>query len=195
MIVLDTETTGLDNDAEIVEIAIIDSWGTPLLNTLVKPKTPITPEVTAINGITNEMLKDAPCWEVIRPLVKTIFEDNCFDLPQDKSEFHKAYAYNAKFDQRMLIQSGWEGKPPEIICAMERAIHHLKIDHPHFSLINAAKALGISFDGLTPHRAASDCAVTLDILRVMRGLNPIATGDEAHIFNERLIEFNNKKND
>ncbi|WP_072281653.1 3'-5' exonuclease [Rappaport israeli] len=128
MIVLDTETTGLDNDAEIVEIAIIDSWGTPLLNTLVKPKTPITPEVTAINGITNEMLKDAPCWEVIRPLVKTIFEDNCFDLPQDKSEFHKAYAYNAKFDQRMLIQSGWEGKPPEIICAMERAIHHLKID-------------------------------------------------------------------
>ena len=32
---LDTETTGLGEDAEIVEITVIDCNGTPLMNTLV----------------------------------------------------------------------------------------------------------------------------------------------------------------
>ena len=34
---LDTETTGLDEQSEIVEISLIDSDGSVLLDTLVKP--------------------------------------------------------------------------------------------------------------------------------------------------------------
>ena len=61
-LILDAETTGLGEDAEIVEITIIDTTGKPLINTLVKPSTPIPAEATAIHGITNEMVRHAPTW-------------------------------------------------------------------------------------------------------------------------------------
>lgn len=53
---IDTETTGLGDDAEIVEICIIDSHGFILLNTLVKPTKPIPDEAIAIHGITMKWL-------------------------------------------------------------------------------------------------------------------------------------------
>ncbi|HHJ4165905.1 TPA: exonuclease domain-containing protein, partial [Raoultella ornithinolytica] len=49
---IDTETTGLGEDAEIVEICIIDSHGSIMLNTLIKPTKPIPDEAIAIHGIT-----------------------------------------------------------------------------------------------------------------------------------------------
>ena len=66
-VVLDTETTGLDEDAEIVEIAIVDSTGKVLLDTLVKPSKPLPVycEASEIHGITNEMLVNAPNWQDI----------------------------------------------------------------------------------------------------------------------------------
>src|SRR5690606_37121994 len=36
-LILDTETTGLDADAEVVELAVIDCAGAVLLDTLVRP--------------------------------------------------------------------------------------------------------------------------------------------------------------
>ncbi len=57
---LDTETTGLDDQAEIVEIAIADHTGQPVFESLVKPVVPITPHLTAIHGIDNDMVADAP---------------------------------------------------------------------------------------------------------------------------------------
>lgn len=44
-LILDTETTGLGDDAEIVEIAIIDQDKNVLLNSLVKPSKPIPPNM------------------------------------------------------------------------------------------------------------------------------------------------------
>ena len=35
---LDTETTGVADDDEMVELTIIDDDGEPLINTLIKPK-------------------------------------------------------------------------------------------------------------------------------------------------------------
>lgn len=71
-VILDTETTGL-NEAEIVEIAIIDLDGKTLLNTLVKPTIPIPPEVIEIHGITNEMVADSPFFpEVYSTIVEVL---------------------------------------------------------------------------------------------------------------------------
>ena len=53
---LDTETTGLDKTAEIVEIAVVDDAGQILINQLVRPSKPIPAEVTLLHGITNEMV-------------------------------------------------------------------------------------------------------------------------------------------
>ena len=64
-LILDTETTGLDDDAEVVELAVIDCAGTVLLDTLVRPSGPVPAEAAAIHGITDAMLADAPTWSEI----------------------------------------------------------------------------------------------------------------------------------
>ncbi|ELA9868094.1 3'-5' exonuclease, partial [Vibrio parahaemolyticus] len=59
-IILDTETTGLDSQAEIVEFtAICAHTGKVIVNELVKPTCSIPAEATAIHGITDEDVKDA----------------------------------------------------------------------------------------------------------------------------------------
>lgn len=72
-IFIDTETTGLGDDAEIVEICLIDSAGFIMLNTLVKPTKPIPAEATAIHGITDEMVMYAPTWKDIHGAVASLF--------------------------------------------------------------------------------------------------------------------------
>ncbi|WP_218184224.1 3'-5' exonuclease [Streptomyces sp. PKU-EA00015] len=57
--ILDTETTGLEWDAKIVEISVTDGAGSVLLDTLVHPGGPIPEEATAIHGITDVEVKNA----------------------------------------------------------------------------------------------------------------------------------------
>ena len=54
-VILDTETTGLDNQAEIIEIAIITDNGDTLIDTYIKPHHRIDEysEAVRIHGITN----------------------------------------------------------------------------------------------------------------------------------------------
>ena len=92
-VILDTETTGLTHSAEAVSIGVIDHTGLVLLDTLIKPTRPIHANVTAINGVTNEMLADAPTFL------------------QVLTDLHSAVAgktivvYNAPFDRRIIAQS------------------------------------------------------------------------------------------
>ncbi|RPJ07014.1 MAG: 3'-5' exonuclease, partial [Deltaproteobacteria bacterium] len=52
----DTETTGLDDQAEIVEIAVLNSAGEPVFESLIRPQQPIPPRVITIHGITDTMV-------------------------------------------------------------------------------------------------------------------------------------------
>lgn len=92
-VVLDTETTGLGDDAEICQIAIVNHLGSVLLYSLVKPTRPIPASATKIHGITNEMVADAPSfadlWTQIRNLLSN---KTCF-------------IYNAEYDTRLMVQS------------------------------------------------------------------------------------------
>ncbi len=90
---LDTETTGLDNDSQIVEICILDSDGAPLVDTLVKPRGAIPADVIRIHGITNEMVADAPAWPDVWPCVSAALDGR------------RVAIYNAEFDLRMMQQS------------------------------------------------------------------------------------------
>lgn len=89
--VLDTETTGLTG--EICEISVVGSDGKTLLDTLVKPSRPIPGDASAIHGITNGMVANAPTWPQIAPQVlEVIGLTNCI-------------IYNAAFDTKMLLNS------------------------------------------------------------------------------------------
>ncbi|MBN3901717.1 3'-5' exonuclease [Serratia marcescens] len=165
-LVLDTETTGLDDKAEIIEIAVIDATGKVLLNTLVKPSKPVPAEATAIHGITDEMVKDAPTWPEVNPQLCSLISGKTIAI------------YNAEYDLRLLEQTDriWKVTPkisvtPQIVCAMHEyaEFYGQKSDRGGYKwqkLTAAAEQQGVIIEG-TPHRALSDCLTTLGVIKAM----------------------------
>lgn len=98
-VILDTETSGLEPGyAEIVQIAVIDHAGNTLLDTNVKPQQPERliertngRSASDINGITPNMLVNAPAWpEVAAKLWPLVYDTNLV-------------IYNADYDVAMII--------------------------------------------------------------------------------------------
>jgi DNA polymerase III subunit epsilon len=112
IVYLDTETTGLDGRAEIVEIAVIDNTGRTLLDTLVRPDGIIPYEVVRIHGIDDEMVAGAPRWPEVYPAL--------LDLLRDRT----VIVYNAEFDYRLVNQmnrrSGYPTCAGQWHCAMKQ---------------------------------------------------------------------------
>ena len=54
---------------EVVEIAILETDGSPLLDELICPRGAIRPDMSAIHGITNELVRAAPPWAEVYPRV------------------------------------------------------------------------------------------------------------------------------
>lgn len=90
-IILDTETTGLDG-AEIVEIALVNTKGEPLFNSLVRPKGEMG--ATHIHGITAEDVAGAPTWLEIDS-----------DVVAYLQTASRVVVYNAPFDAGMIDNS------------------------------------------------------------------------------------------
>ena len=89
---LDTETTGLDATAEVVDIAVVGADGRVLLETLVRPAAPIPAAAHRVHGISDADVAAAPSWcDVHDALVALLW-----DRP--------VVVYNAAFDQRIVGQ-------------------------------------------------------------------------------------------
>ncbi len=99
---LDTETTGLsfDKGGRVCEIALLTSKEGKRVNsytTLINPEMYISPEVTAIHGITNEMVALAPHFKDIALTLADYLESSvlichnvAFDVPFLEQEFANA---------------------------------------------------------------------------------------------------------
>ena len=88
-LILDTETTGLD-DAEIVQIGIIDIDGNILLDSLVKPSISIPSEVSEIHKITDDMVVNSPTFPELYFRIKEVLSNK------------EVIIYNADFDVKIL---------------------------------------------------------------------------------------------
>lgn len=154
---LDTETTGLyaTQGGKICELAVSVSQNGRTVeefSTLLNPGVPMLPEVIAIHGITNEMVKNAPSFADILPKLVSIL-DGCVLV-----------AHNAEFDLSFL-QAEFEA------CGMKfpsyPVIDTLKLARKsgRFAsnrLGNVAQQLGIRCDGW--HRAMADTKMAEQIL-------------------------------
>ena len=92
-VILDTETTGLDERAEIVELSIIDKHGNTLFDSLIKPKGCIPYEAEQIHGISNANVENADSWPDVYEGVRKILEDRSVAI------------YNADTDYSANLQS------------------------------------------------------------------------------------------
>jgi DNA polymerase-3 subunit epsilon len=112
-IYLDAETTGMEERDEIIEIAIIDHDGSTLVDSLVKPVGKISPDVHAIHGISDEMVKSAPTWPEMWQLLEKSMRGRVVGI------------YNADFDIRMMKQTHqinqllWEPPYTDYVCIMK----------------------------------------------------------------------------
>jgi DNA polymerase-3 subunit epsilon len=109
---VDTETTGLDVTAEIVDLAIVDGVGGLLFETLVRPDGPIPADATNLHGIDDGMVAGAPRWHDVYPHVAGLLAGRT------------VVVYNADFDFRMVNQmNARSGLPPRADrweCAMRQ---------------------------------------------------------------------------
>ena len=164
--ILDTETTGLDDKAEIVEISIIDQLGNVVFDSLVKPQQPIPAEATAIHGITNDMVATAPSWADIHDEVCRLISSKPLVI------------YNADYDMRLMAQTAaLYGLKP---VTADAGVHCAMLAYAEFygdwndykgsyrgqRLTSAAAQQGVVTDGQA-HRALADVMMTLGVLQAM----------------------------
>lgn len=160
VILLDTETTGLDDRAEIIEISLIDNQGVTLLDTLVRPVSPIPAAATAIHGICDADVQNSPSWADIHDEFERIVAGK------------DVIIYNAAYDVRLLEQTcalhGLQAPSLNAKCAMELyALWYGEEGYGgHYrwqSLQFAAEQCGVSRAGA--HRSLVDCEMTLGVIR------------------------------
>ncbi|AZZ92781.1 3'-5' exonuclease [Hahella sp. KA22] len=168
---LDTETTGLDQTAEVVEIAVTNRHGTKLLNTLVKPQGPMSAAAQNVHQISELELKGAPSWPITYPRVYKLL----YKRP--------VIIFNADFDVRILRQTcnAWALPPIPFtpLCAMRlyAEFHGQWSEKGQFKYQSQARALeqiGHPAAATSLHRAAYDAQMTSEIIYTMAtGIKPL----------------------
>jgi DNA polymerase-3 subunit epsilon len=164
--ICDTETTGKDGDAEIVDIALIRMDGTIVVNSLVRSLVAIPAESSRIHGITENQIGEAraPRWAVLWPLISYHFQN------------HRISAWNAPFDLGRLnyachrdgfglIASTWDD-PMQHYGAFQGTVGKFG-GFKWWRLDLACHHLGITPGG---HRALADAEATRLVILAMAGV-------------------------
>lgn len=163
--ILDSETTGLGPDAEIIELALLDSRGVPLLDTLVRPLGRIPADASRVHGITDADVAVAPAFPAVAEQLARLLSGRA------------ALIYNADYDLRLLRQSaarhGLALPRFTAECVMLRYADYWGEpgrDGYRWQRLDAARARHGIPGGA--HRARDDCRAVLGLLHVMAGGQP-----------------------
>lgn len=163
---LDTETTGLGADDEVVELAIIDHDGTALVNARFRPLKPIPPQATRVHGISDSDVLRCPPWSRLAREVGRILHGRCVVI------------YNAEYDLRLMGQTARaHGCTPPLAtacCAMKLYAAHagewddLRGGYRWHKLAAAAAQLGLEVPR-DLHSARADAELTRAVLERVAG--------------------------
>ncbi len=162
--VLDTETTGLGERDEIVQIAVVDGQGNAVIDQLIKPSIPIPPGAARIHGITDADVINSPIFSSLYIRLSSLLAGQT------------VIAYNMDFDWRLLQQTVARYRLPDIRigkrdCAMKQ---YAKFNgkrngqgrgYVWHKLTSAVAQESISLG--KAHDAMGDAMMTLDLVRAM----------------------------
>lgn len=154
-IIFDTETTGKEKDASIVQLAsmvIKNGKIYKVFNQLINPKIPIPAEATAVHGISDAMVKDAPTiLQVISDFSHNhMVKDNgnivAYNAPYDVPKLNKAILQwrRANLEKIKTDKEDRIMKPKELHKALDPYILIQRI-HP---FLGAKKKLGYQYNWL-----------------------------------------------
>jgi DNA polymerase-3 subunit epsilon len=158
---IDTETTGTDHQAEVIQIAVVNARCDPEIDTLIRPVNLAAAEATyEIHKISQLALCTAPYPVDIYPQLWTLFQGALM------------VAYNAEFDARMLRQTA---RLNGLVPPMPMGVHDAMMLYSEFAgkwdaakqrfqmvkLTEAADELGVKWS--ESHNALAD-AMTLQAI-------------------------------
>jgi|GEM_PF-380953 len=173
---IDVETTSLDPaTGEIIDVAAIrydQATGLEIdrFEALCKPSGTITSEISALTGITNEMVADKPNFsQVLEQLQQFIGEATLF-------------AHNAEFDTRWLTYHGLNVAKNKVVDTFMLATVAWP-EAPSYNLGMLAAELELVIDG--EHRAGADVALTWRLLQRIQ--SELVVSKEALTKIERLL--------
>lgn len=152
-IVFDIETTGFTPaSAEIIEIGairMIEGRPDGMFQSYIKPKGYLPPHITALTGITMEMVDDAPRFDAVIPEFLRFLDEKPLPLA----------AHNASFDTRFLTAYsaalGADFSRYEIFDSLKAARRYVPLKCHKLEVIK--DYLGLTF---ASHNAVDDCRVT-----------------------------------
>ncbi|MEO8288888.1 MAG: exonuclease domain-containing protein [Chloroflexota bacterium] len=172
--VVDVETTGLSalGGDRICEVAVVVARGGQIVDqfqSLVNPGRPISYGASAVNGISNAMVQNAPHFRTIAPALIDILDGAVLA------------AHNASFDisfiSTELRAAGHEPPSNPVIDTLVLARRNYSFASN--KLGNVARSLGIQTRGL--HRALADATITWHVLKKFlwdlesQGINTLGT--------------------
>lgn len=174
--ILDTETTGLSSDSQIVQLSVIDMNGKTLINEKFCPTCEISESASRVNGFSKESLAFEPrfdeVWKEILPVL---------------AEHQPVVAYNSDFDKRMVKQTceafGLEEPSLKWECAMHLVADYrqsssgrpksredrndIASKYPICKLTDFVREMSLPI--VDAHDALGDVKMTLAVLKAMTG--------------------------
>lgn len=162
-LLVDTETTGLSDKDEIIQLAIVDLQSHVLFKTFLKPTMPVSCGARAVHGISDTVLANA--------LTFPELYDTIINLISNR----RLIAYNAPFDQRILGQTcqkynllepegtTWDCVMERYVCFEEDACNTGNLKWQ--SLSAACAQQDIPIQGI--HDAVEDCLLTWQLIKKM----------------------------
>jgi DNA polymerase-3 subunit epsilon len=155
VVYLDTETTEVNDHAEVIEIALIKDDGTILLDTRVQCQGDIPLEVQDMHGISKSDLVDCPTWPDVHARVMEIL-----------STARVIKIYNSEFDMRVIKQTAARyglsvlvDELPLTQCVMTDYAN-IYCHGRWQKLVNACQQQGIEVDVHSIHSAKGDAELT-----------------------------------
>jgi len=166
--IVDIETTGgYASGNGITEIAVFVHDGTKItrhFESLVNPRQPIPRYITALTGIDNEMVADAPAFEEIADVLHNLLRDNIF--------IAHSVNFDYSFVRHQLKNAGYELGAKKL-CTV-RLSKKVFPGLPSYSLGNLCRSLGIDVENR--HRAGGDAKATVRLFEHM-----LSNGGQDHI--------------
>ncbi len=174
-VVLDTETTGLYDDDQIIDIAIISRHGSTMVDTLIKPTCPISSGAARVHKITEEMLENAPSFVEVYEEIKRAIEGKTVII------------YNAEFDKKKLDYMCELYNLPKIEyqteCAMLNYAEYYGEWSDYWGNYKWQKLKG------GKHRAKSDCIACWNLINKMAKVLSSTVDIKPPLFPPRQIEL------
>lgn len=168
IVVIDFETTGIDEDAKAVEIGVVrfdDGEVTEKYGTFINPGVPIPAEATEIHGITDEMVKDAPNFgDAITGIAGAVLMFDAVPVAYNAPFDRRFWLFDSQSDEDLTLIEAWPWLDPLVLV---RHFDRYVSGKGRHKLTAVCERRLIEMG--TAHRAVDDAEATGKLLYSYRG--------------------------